>query len=355
MIILSIDTSCDDTSVAIVEKTKGKITILSNIISSQVKLHQEYGGVYPSLARREHQKNLVFVLKKSLKKAGFLEKGNSFHEIKNQLKREQDLKENLIRFLKTYQKPKIDAIAVTCGPGLEPCLWVGINFTLALGHAWNLPLIAVNHIEGHILASVINKKVEFPALALVVSGGHTQLVLIKQKNNYKVIGETRDDAAGECFDKTARILGLPYPGGPIISSLAETTKKAIEFPRPMLHSNDFDFSFSGLKTAVLYHSQKNKITETYKKEAARGIENAIVDVLITKTKKAVKKYKIKTVIAGGGVLANKNLRKNLKKEFKNIFLPEKKLCTDNAAMIGITALFHLQYKQRIRARSNLRL
>lgn len=352
MIVLSIDTSCDDTSIAVVEKKKGEIRILSNIVSSQIEIHQEYGGVVPMLAQREHQKNLVPVLKKALSESKLLKKGNSFKNLKGKLQRETDLKENIIKFLEKVAKPKINAIAVTEGPGLEPCLWVGINFAKALSHAWDLPIIAVNHITGHIVSGIYNEKVKFPAIALIVSGGHTQLILVKKIGDYKIVGETRDDACGECFDKTARILGLSYPGGPIISSLAEKAKDSIIFPSPMIHAKNLDFSFSGLKTAVLYKNRERKLNVN---EASKGIQTAILDVLIKKTKMAVEKYKTKSVIAGGGVTANKELRRRLKKEFDNVFLPSRGFSTDNAGMIGIASLFSLKYKKRITAKGNLRI
>ncbi|MFA4998615.1 MAG: tRNA (adenosine(37)-N6)-threonylcarbamoyltransferase complex transferase subunit TsaD, partial [Candidatus Paceibacterota bacterium] len=222
MIILGIDTSCDDTCIAILESKSGCFKILSNIISSQVKLHQKYGGVYPALAKREHIKNLPLVFKKAQKEAG---------------------------------GPKIDYIAVTMGPGLEPCLWQGINFAQDLANNLKLPIIPVNHIEAHILVNFINNNLKnvFPAVCLVISGGHTQLILMKGFGKYQILGETCDDAAGECFDKTARILGLGYPGGPLISSLAEKDNSfSIKLPRPMISHKNYDFSFSGLKTAVLY-------------------------------------------------------------------------------------------------------
>ncbi|GAI39325.1 unnamed protein product, partial [marine sediment metagenome] len=203
MNILAIDTSCDDTCISIlkVKNQKSKtieFNILSNIVSSQIKVHQKYGGVYPFLAKREHQKNLMPVLKQALKKAKLLKLSKS-------------------------QKPDIDIIAVTIGPGLDPCLWMGVNFAKALSYFWQVPIIPVNHIEGHLLANLL-PQIVFPAVCLVVSGGHTQLILMRKIGDYKIIGETRDDAAGECFDKTARILGLGYPGGPAIAALAESFK-----------------------------------------------------------------------------------------------------------------------------------
>jgi len=344
MIILSIDTSCDDTCIAILKIEKKKIKVLSNIVSSQIDIHRKYGGVYPSLAKREHEKNLVPVLKQSLKESGISNLSN------------------------------INAIAVTIGPGLEPCLWVGLNFAKSLSLIWNIPLIPVNHIEGHILSNFIsgNSNSQFPAICLVVSGGHTQLILMKKIKDYKIIGETRDDAAGECFDKTARILGLAYPGGPSIA--AEALKSSgelfsVNLPRPMIYSKDYDFSFSGLKTAVLYdykkRSKKIRTSKEYISEMAKEIQQSIIDVLIKKTIKSAKDYKAKTIILGGGVVANEELQRQfkekIKKEMPNLLLltPDSNLCTDNAAMIGIAGYFNknkaLKNPQKIKVNSNLRI
>ena len=340
MIILSIETSCDDTGIAILE-VKGSeknptFKILAEGISSQIKIHAEYGGVFPALAKREHIKNLPILLEKILKKSKLKNKNNY----------------------------GIDMIAVTYGPGLEPALWTGIVFAKELSQKWNIPLVPVNHMEGHIL-SVFAKnngsfkmpKINFPTLSLLVSGGHTELVLAKDWMKYKVIGETVDDAAGEAFDKVARMLGLPYPGGPEISRLASEArknKKNLEttFPRPMIYAKNFDFSFSGLKTAVLYYIQKLQKEHTNKLEfvgmkemIAREFEDAVVDVLTHKTIKAIKEYKVKTLIVAGGVSANKQLKKVLTKKIKDeklsttILFPGKKLSTDNAVMIALVGYF----------------
>jgi len=375
MYILGIDTSCDDTSIAILEiKKEGarrrrdatlpnfrfgpsgggsgivKLEILSNVVSSQVKLHAKYGGVYPFLAKREHQRNLPLVLKKALTKA---------------------------------KNPKIDLIGVTIGPGLEPCLWQGVNFAIELAKKLKKPVIPVNHIEAHILANFLlssnfhdreflkNFVRAFPAICLVVSGGHTQLILMKEIGKYKLIGETRDDAAGECFDKVARILGLGYPGGPIISKLAQKLTKREVFslclPRPMIYQKNYDFSFSGLKTAVLYDFRKRKPkirkSREYIREMCREAQQAIIDVLIRKTIKATKDYKAKAIILGGGVAANEELRKQFAKEcskchFEHL-VPPKNLCTDNAAMVGITAFYHKDKAtfnlEKIEANANLKI
>jgi len=384
MNILSIETSCDDTSVSVI-KTSGKkrvsLKVLSNIISSQIEVHKEWGGVYPSLAKREHKKNLIPVFKKSLKKSGFFKKTKerkiNKEKIEEILEKEPELLEIFLKEIPKIAKPKIDIISVTEGPGLEPCLWVGINFAKALSSYWGIPIVPVNHIKGHIYASFLEKKITlksvFPAICLVVSGGHTQLMHIKNVNNYKIIGETRDDAAGECLDKAARILGLEYPGGPVIEKISEGHKereKEIVFPRPMIHSNNYDFSFSGLKTAVLYNfkkrSKKEKESKEYIQEACFQTQQAIIDVLIYKTFKAIKEFKVKSLIIGGGVTANKKLKKEIKKIAKRdfpklkLYMPEKKYCTDNAAMTAAASYFQYLEKgtknwKKIKANSGLRI
>lgn len=365
MIILTIETSCDDTCVAVVRasgKMKPRFTILSNIISSQVKIHQKWGGVYPTLAKREHQKNLPIVFKKALKKA-------------------------------KIEKSEIDLIAVTIGPGLEPCLWVGVNFAKELARSRQIAIMPVNHIEAHILVNFVDKakKIKgkdqiFPAVCLVVSGGHTQLILMRKFGKYRILGETRDDAAGECFDKTARILGLSYPGGPAIAAQAGKLRHPMStprghrmskhgfrdtnsLPRPMINQKNYDFSFSGLKTAVLYNykkqSPKTRKSKKYIQEMATEIQQAIIDVLIKKTLRAAKNYKAKTIILGGGVSANKELRKQLKEKIKKempdtkYLIPDTKYCTDNAVMMGITAYYNWilgkKIQKKIKAEANLRL
>jgi len=337
MIILAIETSCDDTCVAVIKasgKKNPRFEILSNIVSSQVEIHKKWGGIYPALAKREHQKNLPIILKKVLKKT------------------------------------KIDLVAVTIGPGLEPCLWVGVNFAKSLSRKLNVPIIPVNHVEGHILVnfqfSIFNFQKLFPAVCLVVSGGHTQLILMKNFGSYQILGETRDDAAGECFDKVARILGLGYPGGPAIAAQArklQTTnyKLQTKLPRPMLNQKNYDFSFSGLKTAVLYNYKKHS-----KEKMAKETQQAIIDVLLKKTIKAAKDYRAKTIILGGGVAANSELRKQFKLKIKNLKLkinflvPSKQFCTDNAVMTGIAGYYnYLQGKTKkpakIKAEANLRI
>src|SRR3989338_8222098 len=273
--ILGIETSCDETAVCLIEGTgvfgaDFTFKILGNSLASQAALHAQYGGVFPNLAKREHAKNLVPMLEVTLREAGNLHphKGESFVLQRTLLcrilEREPELHERLPVFLGKYGKPDVDAIAVTHGPGLEPALWVGINFAKALSLIWDVPIVAVDHMEGHILSAMIEERgkefsifnFQFPVLALLISGGHTELVLSKSWMQYERIGETRDDAAGEAFDKVARLIDLSYPGGPEISRLAKEAREKnivpdFKFTRPMRHDKGFDFSFSGLKTAVL--------------------------------------------------------------------------------------------------------
>ncbi len=384
MNILSIETSCDDTSVAIIKasgKKRVSFKVLSNIISSQIEIHKEWGGVYPSLAKREHKKNLIPVFKESLKKAKLFkkqkEKEINKKEIEKILEREPELLKLFLKEIPKIKKPNIDFISVTQGPGLEPCLWVGINFARALSSYWKIPIIPVNHIKGHIFASFLNKKIDlkstFPAICLVVSGGHTQLMHIKNTKSYKIIGETRDDAAGECLDKIARILGLEYPGGPIIEKIAKNYKKkkeGIVFPRPMINTKNYDFSFSGLKTAVLYdfkkRNKKERESKEYIQQACYQAQQAVIDVLVHKTIKALHNFDAKSLILGGGVIANKKLREEIKKSLNKDFpkikllVPEKKYCTDNAAMTAAASYFSylekgIKEQKNLKANSNLRV
>lgn len=398
MKILAIETSCDETAISIVDASGGikkpVFKVLANVTLSQAKIHAHYGGVFPMLAKREHAKSLIPILKEALIKAQMLEKRTpqvflqtTNYRLRTILEREPELLEQFLKFIPTIKKPKIDAIAVTYGPGLEPALWVGINFAKALAFLWELPIIPVNHMEGHMamaLATETRRKpqetyviqnVRFPVLALLVSGGHTELVIAKNLLSYNIIGETRDDAAGEAFDKVARLLGLPYPGGPEISKLAATvppnTPSPYSLPRPMLHSPNADFSFSGLKTAVLYTIKKiPKLTTTTKAFLAKEFEEAVADVIVMKTLRAAQTHKAKTVIMGGGVSANKRIRKNLttmlKKELPlvNVLMPNPKFSTDNALMIALAAYIRITAKPKnklgtppsaIRAEGHLRL
>jgi N6-L-threonylcarbamoyladenine synthase len=374
MRILAIETSCDDTGVSVLEAKNGKLFLKSNFVSSQVELHRKWGGIHPTLAKREHQKNLVPVLMNALKEAKLLRKKkikkNEFGKIDQILEKETELLKRLKPFLKNYESPGIDLVAVTEGPGLEPALWVGVNFAKALSYSWQKPIVPVNHVEAHILANWLPQngkqgKIKLPAICLVVSGGHTQLILMKGQNRYRLIGETRDDAAGECFDKIARILGLEYPGGPAIAREAEKAKKGnVKLPRPMISQKNYDFSFSGLKTAVFYNSQERKKSKGYVRQVAKESQQAIIDVLIKKTLKAAKGFKVRSILLGGGVASNKELRRqiseSIKKEIPNIalYVPDLKYCTDNAAIVAVAASFHSKRTkpwQKIKADPNLRL
>jgi len=392
MRILAIETSCDDTCLAIVEASEKKrlnFKILSNVVSSQIKIHKKWGGVWPSLAKREHQRNLVPILKQALMESRLLNSKFKIQNSKLQLKiqklekileREPDLLRNLAKFLKKYKKPKIDLIAITVGPGLEPCLWTGVNFAKALGFFWNLKILPMNHIEAHIYANFLNQNLKSisPAICLVVSGGHSQLILMGSHGKYQILGETRDDAAGECLDKIARILGLSYPGGPVIAKKAAKIKSdlcklrskgklKIKLPRPMFYSKDYDFSFSGLKTAVFYLIKKlRKISEKEIVSISAETQQSIIDVLIKKTLKATRDYNAKSVILGGGVSANDELRRQFQSIIENqklrkkFLVPQKKLCTDNALMVGICAYYHWLKKkgeswEKIKVDANLRI
>jgi N6-L-threonylcarbamoyladenine synthase len=391
MIILGIETSCDETGVCLIKANENKIEILSNQLYSQIAKHKEFGGVMPMMAKREHAKNLVPLLEAGLKGAGlWKERGLSslsssldkegLRAVENILSREGDLFVELLKLLKTIKKPEIDVIAVTNGPGLEPALWVGVTFAQALSSAWNIPLIPTNHMEGHIVVSALDmiektkyiiKEIKYPAIALLISGGHTQLVLIKDKLKYEIVGNTRDDAVGEAYDKVARMLGLPYPGGKIISDLAQremlespNKKTSYPLPRPMIHSNDLNFSFSGLKTAVLYTLKRiPEITDQVKQEIALEFENVILDVLSKKTTKAIEQFGAQTLIIGGGVSANIKIRQKLEelcKEYQIDFLvPEINTSTDNALMIALAGYTNILAGQKpnanFKANGNLSL
>jgi N6-L-threonylcarbamoyladenine synthase len=368
-LILGIETSCDDTGIAVLKATAGKTSTqfetLSNELSSQTELHQQYGGVFPAMAKREHARNIVPLFIAALDTAKLLKKRKKQIEIKPKLlesltkllTRELEMVNSLVDFYTSYEAPKVDMIAVTTGPGLEPTLWVGINFAMALGLLFDLPIIPTNHMEGHILSVAITeekkfkidaKSFQFPMMSLLVSGGHTELVLVKDIGKYTIVGATRDDAAGEAFDKIARMLDLPYPGGPEISRLAHEGRTTLafsefSFPRPMIHSGDFDFSFSGLKTAVLYaiRDLNMALSDTRKKDISREVEDSIIEVLVTKTLKAVQKFKTKAIVVGGGVSANQLLRQELMRRGKEfdpkmeIYFPTKILSRDNALMIAL--------------------
>ncbi len=363
MLILGIESSCDDTSIALLDCSDKGCFVLSEKTASQIDVHKKYGGVVPEIAGRMHAEKIVPLIEAVLE-----------------------------------NQPKPDAIAVTSGPGLITGLLVGVEAARVLSYAWDIPLVSTNHIEGHIYSTQIqdrdssaaslpqndSKKIYFPALALIVSGGHTELILMKNHGDYKILGSTKDDAAGECFDKVAKLIGLTYPGGPQISKLAlEGKTDAINFPRPMINSGDYNFSFSGLKTSALYWLRDNHIlpttlNETTNQSQLKGIdssiaslpqndkqvatnisindfcasfEQAIIDVLVVKTMLAAQEHKPKTIILGGGVSANKKLRETLATEITKRFpeisfqIPELKYAMDNGAMIATAGYHHALKKE----------
>ncbi len=322
--ILAIDTSCDETSVAITQHRR----VITNIIFSQVKLHQQYGGVYPSLAKREHKSKIDPAINIALKRA-------------------------------KIALGAIDAFAVTFGPGLPPALEVGVEKAKALSQKHHKPLIPVDHIEGHLYSPFVQNKngkplrnFDFPMLSLVVSGGHTELVLMKKHLNYQVLGQTLDDAAGEALDKAARMLGFGYPGGPIIEHLAKNGKATkYSLPTPMLGTKNLDFSYSGLKTAfkrlLSKMSQQEKLKNLH--HLCAGFQTVVINSLLHKLKLALKQTKVKTITLVGGVAANQSLRQQTrilcqKYDVKALFPPYKYLNTDNAAMIGVVASYKFQHK-----------
>lgn len=314
MHILGIETSCDETAAAVVENGR---KILSNIVASSVELHQKTGGIIPEVAAREQLKCINPVIEETIQ--------NSKCKVQN-----------------------LDAIAITVGPGLIGSLLVGVETAKALAYIWKKPIVPINHLQAHLYANWLKGKTpQFPAIGLVVSGGHTDLVLMKDHGKIKWLGGTRDDAAGECFDKTARVLGLPYPGGPEIAKLAEKgNPQAYDLPRPMIKQKNLDFSFSGLKTAVINLKRKQK--KIKKADMAVGIQQAIIDVLVGKTAKAAERYRVKSVLLAGGVAANKQLRKQMETEIQKLkpkialFVPLPKLCTDNAVYIAANAFFNFK-------------
>lgn len=399
MIILGIETSCDESAVSLLQieerNSLPHVHILGNELISQIDIHAQYGGVFPMMAKREHAKNLVPLLDRLLKKTNLSGDEQKLSpenrdKILTILQREPELAAALIPFLEKTPRPKIDLISVTSGPGLEPALWVGLSFAQALSLVWDIPIHAANHMEGHIVSatlqdasftsSVALRTIQFPALALLISGGHTELIHVSNFGSYKLLGQTRDDAVGEAFDKVARILGLPYPGGPEISKLAKIARDANldkekysipKLPRPMIHSGDLDFSFAGLKTAVLYLVQELKktapLTQEQKQVIACEFEDAVTEVLTTKTSEALDEIGAAELIIGGGVIANTHIRNAFEKLCveRNILLhlPHKELTTDNALMIALAGYFHkdsakmyhAELGEKIIAQGNLRI
>ncbi len=335
MRVLAIETSCDETGVAILEGSSFadsfSFTVLGEALLSQAELHRDYGGVYPTLAKREHEKNLPAILAEALKKAGMKEPAD------------------------------VDAIVVTSGPGLEPALWTGITFAQDLAKKWRKPLFASNHMEGHLVASLVQdgllSGISFPILALLVSGGHSEFVRVDDWFKYSIVGQTLDDAVGECFDKVARMLGLQYPGGPEISRLAKHARdndlpqSTAALPRPMIHTDNCDISFSGLKTAALYALRDmggiETLSENDKAAFAREFEDSVAEVFVHKARRALVETGASMFALGGGVAANKHLREALadaiKKDFPDVEIrvPDPSMTGDNAIMIAQAALLHL--------------
>ena len=311
VVILAIESSCDETSAAVVVNGR---TLLSNIVASQIKSHMRFGGVVPEIASRHHVEQITQVIEEALVQSG-----------------------------KTMEE--IDAVAVTIGPGLVGALLIGISAAKAVALAANKPLIAVNHMAGHIYANQLIEPLQFPLMALVVSGGHTELVYMPQDGQFEIIGETRDDAAGEAYDKIGRILNLPYPGGKKMDELAHIGEDVYDFPRAMIHEDHYDFSFSGLKSAVInrIHNAKQKGEEIVAENVAASFQASVVEVLVEKSKRALQEYPVKQFVLAGGVAANRGLRTGLQEMMQRDYptvtfsIPPMNLCGDNAAMIGAAA------------------
>lgn len=363
MIILSIETSCDETAISVVKATgefpHATYDILGDALWSQIDIHAEYGGVFPALAKREHARIIVPMLEQALDESGIDSEADVLvdaileNKIRTLLEREPNLADALLNFHKKNGAPEVSLIAVTNGPGLEPALWVGVNFAKAISLLWDTPVVGVNHMEGHILASVYDadrdnqlSDINFPAISLLISGGHTELILIKDWGDYKKIGQTRDDAVGEAYDKVARLIGVPYPGGPEVARLAGEARKLklpqyAELPSPMLHTKDLDFSFSGLKTAVRYAVQDKELTDNDKSAVARDFEDAVTAVIVKKSLSAIDEFGAKTLIVGGGVSANTHIKRSLEtlllNEYPDVisYFPAPGLSTDNSIMIAL--------------------
>lgn len=317
--VLGIETSCDETAASIV---KNGCEIVANVVASQMESHQRFGGVVPEIASRHHVEQITLVLEETMKQANM------------------DVSE-------------IDAIAVTEGPGLVGALLIGVNAAKALAFAHRIPLVGVHHIAGHIYANQLVQEMKFPLLALVVSGGHTELIYMKEHGVFEVIGETRDDAAGEAYDKVARALQLPYPGGPHIDRLAKQGKPTIDLPRAWLEEGSYDFSFSGLKSAVIntLHNAKQRGETILPEDMAASFQTSVVEVLVGKTIQAAAHYDVKQILLAGGVAANEGLRTQLQKQVEQLpevelIIPPLSLCTDNAAMIAAAGTVLFQQGKR---------
>lgn len=318
--VLAIETSCDETSAAVIENGN---RILSNVVASQIKSHQRFGGVVPEIASRHHVEQITFIIEEAIKEAGI-----------------------------SYKD--LDAVAVTEGPGLVGSLLIGVNAAKAIAFVHNLPLIPVNHLAGHIYASELIQPLQFPLLALVVSGGHTELVYMEENGKYDIIGETRDDAAGEAYDKIGRVLDVPYPGGRHIDEMAHRGEDTFHFPRAMLKDDNFDFSFSGLKSAFIntVHNARQKEEELNTEDLAASFQAAVIEVLVEKTIRAADEKQVMQIVLAGGVAANKGLRETLQSAVKDrlngieLVIPPVSLCGDNAAMIGAAAFVTMDHAHR---------
>lgn len=313
--ILAVETSCDETSAAVV---KNGTEVLSNLIASQIETHKAFGGVVPEVASRKHVENITLMLEEAIRQANI-------------------------------EPEELSAIAVTEGPGLVGALLVGIMAAKSLAFALDKPLIGTHHIAGHIYANRLVQPIEYPCVALVVSGGHTELVLMEQEGSFKLIGQTRDDAVGEAYDKVARALGFPYPGGPHVDKLALEAEQSEELPRAWLEPDSYDFSFSGLKSAVLNAVNQHKMRgeEGYQPAIARGFQESVIEVLVEKAIRAIRSTGAKQLLLCGGVAANRGLRASLSERCESeqisLIIPPFKYCTDNAAMIGAAA--YLKWKE----------
>jgi len=312
-LVLGIESSCDETAAAVIKDGR---TVLSSAVSSQIEIHREFGGVVPELASRKHVENIIPVIQEALSRA-------------------------------EIELIDVEGIAVTKGPGLIGCLMVGVSTAKAIAFSLGIPLIGIDHIEAHLAAAYLEYDLTFPFVGLVVSGGHTSLYIVKSYTEFELLGKTRDDAAGEAFDKAAKLLGLSYPGGVEIDRLAkEGNPEAIFFPRPFKTSSSFDFSFSGIKTALVYYLKKNPDpNQKQLREICASYQEAIVETLVEKTLSAARLNGVKTVVMAGGVACNSRLRELAKEKFEqegiSIFIPSPKYCTDNAAMIGALGFHRL--------------
>ncbi|MDY5634751.1 MAG: tRNA (adenosine(37)-N6)-threonylcarbamoyltransferase complex transferase subunit TsaD [Streptococcus orisratti] len=312
--ILAVESSCDETSVAVLKNDK---ELLSNIIASQVESHKRFGGVVPEVASRHHVEVITLCIEDALLEAGI-------------------------------EASQLDAVAVTYGPGLVGALLVGMAAAKAFAWANQLPLVPVNHMAGHLMAARQVQELEYPLLALLVSGGHTELVYVSEPGNYKIVGETRDDAVGEAYDKVGRVMGLTYPAGREIDELAHKGRDVYDFPRAMMKEDNLEFSFSGLKSAFinLSHNAQQKGEKLVKEDLCASFQAAVLDILMSKTKKALKSYAVKTLVVAGGVAANRGLRERLAEEITEttVIIPPLRLCGDNAGMIALAAAIEYEKK-----------